>query len=135
MTVASESLKRGQSKSVVLLFCFIQIRLCDITSLQKKPFKWKLKKIIKKERKKKIKESDLLRNEDKFDCDNELSSIICDHSAKLLFNDLAVGLFAISALDYLKLINIQQFASCKARILRKLKNCQVNSSPVWPEGR
>ena len=75
-------------------------------------------------------ECDLLRDENKFDCDNKLSSIICDHSAKLVFYDLLVTLFAISALDYLKLMNAQQFASCRARIFKKHENCEVNSSPV-----
>ena len=89
-----------------------------------------MKKIKKEREAERIKESDLIRDESKFDCDNELSSIICDHSTRLLLNDLVVGIFAISALDYLELMNTQQFFSLKVRILRKLKSCEVNSSSV-----
>lgn len=55
-----------------------------------------------------MKESDLIRDEDQLDCDNELSSIVCDHSAKLLFNDPVVGIFSPSALGNWKLMNTQQ---------------------------
>lgn len=73
-----------------------------------------------------MKESDLIRDEDQLDCDNELSSIVCDHSAKLLFNDPVVGISSLSALGNQKLMNTQQ----KARIFGKLKSREENSSPV-----